>query len=111
VEEKVRGVSSSGQVEMEVENMITVTATGTLTPYGHCLLVLPLKMVSFLGLFKKCRLTTLVFLIHTIFFCRYSEACSSTLATTYSSGSAGEQKVVTTGKLIMILACSVLQAS
>ena len=27
---------------------------------------------------------------------RYSEACSSTLATTYSSGSSGERKVVTT---------------
>ena len=26
----------------------------------------------------------------------YSEACSSTLATTYSSGSSGERKVVTT---------------
>ena len=29
-------------------------------------------------------------------FYRYSEACSSTLATTYSSGSSGERKVVTT---------------
>ncbi len=28
--------------------------------------------------------------------CRYSEACASTLASTYSSGSAGERKVVTT---------------
>ena len=34
--------------------------------------------------------------LFSVVFSRYSEACSSTLASTYSSGSSGERKVVTT---------------
>ena len=34
--------------------------------------------------------------VHTFAISRYSEACSSTLASTYSSGSSSERKVVTT---------------
>ena len=105
--EAARAASSSGPVATEVETTTIVIATDTRTLFGLCQLVRQLKMASFHGKKLACILYCDIWLkcikthqngrikYHCVIF-RYSEACSSTLATTYSSGSSGEQKVVTT---------------